>query len=86
MGLLDTENHIPAALACCLISTENKLVYIADRRTLAMGSVVHMKAAMLLAWACDYEMQRNINTLGTMQRSWIFSIARPFQSYLSPIR
>jgi hypothetical protein len=63
------KSHLLAALACYLISTGKRVIYIPDCRACAWRPVPYFQAAMLLAWGGpdDSDIRKEIIALNTTE-------------------
>jgi hypothetical protein len=62
-------SHLLAALACYLIATGKRVVYLPDWRECTWDPCAYVQAAMLFAWGApeDSDMRKHIRALKTME-------------------
>jgi hypothetical protein len=66
------KSHLLAALVCLLSARKERVVYIPDCRDCLKAPTLYFRAAMLLTWADDDDMQKKIINLSTMEQIHVF--------------
>jgi len=59
------KSHLLAALVCYLAAQDERVIYIPDCRSLLKNPILHVRAAMLFAWADDPTTQNEITKMST---------------------